>query len=83
MELKVMIDWLSDIGCDDKQKETAKMFLNSGQKSELIGYLKKCRCILMDEMHESQRKVDHMDYLIRQAEKEAAKEKTYGGQSND
>ena len=29
-----------------------------------------CRCGLIDEMHESQRKVDRMDYLIRKAEKE-------------
>ncbi len=73
MELKVMIDCLSDIGCDDEQKEIAKLFLESGQKSELIGYLKRCRCNLMDEMHESQRRVDRMDYLIRRAEKEATK----------
>jgi hypothetical protein len=32
----------------------------------------------MDEMHESQRRVDRMDYLIRSAEKEAYKEKTGG-----
>ena len=73
MELKMMIDCLSDIGVDDEHKEMAKQFLESGQKSELIGYLKRCRCALMDEMHESQRKVDRMDYLIRWAEKEAIK----------
>ena len=73
MELKMMIDCLSDIGVDDEHKEMAKLFFESGQKSELIGYLKRCRCNLMDEMHESQRKVDRMDYLIRWAEKEAIK----------
>ena len=73
MELKMMIDCLSDIGVDDEHKEMAKQFLESGQKSEFIGYLKRCRCTLMDEMHESQRKVDRMDYLIRWAEKEAIK----------
>ncbi|OON88414.1 hypothetical protein BXO88_01065 [Oribacterium sp. C9] len=71
MELKTMIDCLSDVGCDDKQKEMAKLFFEFGQKSELIGYLKKCRCSLIEEMHESQKKVDRMDYLIRRAEKEA------------
>jgi hypothetical protein len=35
--------------------------------------LKKCRCSLMDEMHESQRKVDWMDNLIRMVEKEKVK----------
>ena len=65
MELKKMIDCLSDIGVDNEYKEMAKRFLESG--------LKRCRCTLMDEMHESQRKVDRMDYLIRWAEKEAIK----------
>ena len=50
MDLKMMIDSLSEIGLTDEQK--------------------KCRCGLIDEMHESQRKVDRMDYLIRKAEKE-------------
>ena len=70
MELKAMTDCLSDIGLNDDQKETAKMYFESGQTSEFVRYLKKCRCGLMDEMHESQRKVDWMDYLIRKAEKE-------------
>ena len=70
MDLKLMIDSLSDMGLTDEQKKTAKMLYESGQKSELIRYLKKCRCSLMDEMHESQRKVDRMDLLIRKAEKE-------------
>ena len=73
MELKTMIDCLSDVGVDEEHKEMAKLFLESGQKSELIGYLKRCRSTLMDEMHESQRKVDQMDYLIWRAEKEAIK----------
>ena len=33
MELKMMIDCLSDIGVDDEYKEMAKKFLESGQKS--------------------------------------------------
>ncbi len=70
MELNAMIGCLSELGCTDEQKETAMVFFESGQISELVRYLKKCRCDLIDEMHESQRKVDRMDYLIRKAEKE-------------
>ena len=73
MELNAIIDCLSDIGFSDEQKGLAKLFFETGQNSEWIGYLKKCRCSLMDEMHESQRRVDRMDYLIRRTEKEAAK----------
>ena len=56
MDLKMMIDSLSEIGLTDEQKRTARKLY--------------CRCGLIDEMHESQRKVDRMDYLIRKAEKE-------------
>ena len=70
MDLKAMMECLSDIGCSDEQEKKAKMLYDSGQKAELIRYLKCCRCGLVDEMHESQRKVDRIDYLIRKAEKE-------------
>ena len=69
MDLKMMIDCLSGIGLTDEQKRTARKLYNMGQNAELIRFLKKCRCGLIDEMHESQRKVDRMDYLIRKAEK--------------
>ena len=71
MELNAMIENLSDFGFSEEQKKTLKIISETGLKSELIRYLKKCRCVLMDEMHESQRKVDRMDYLIRKVEKEA------------
>ena len=70
MDLKMMIDSLSEIGLTDEQKRTAGKLYDTGRNEELIRYLKKCRCGLINEMHESQRKVDWMDYLIRKAEKE-------------
>ena len=54
----------------EEQKRTARKLYDLGQNAELIRYLKKCRCGLIDEMHESQRKVDRMDYLIWTTEKE-------------
>lgn len=71
MELKTMIDSLSDLGCGKQQGETAKTLYRSGQMDELIRHLRKCRCGLVEEMHESQRKVDRMDQLIRKAVKES------------
>ena len=73
MELREMIADMSDVGCGFEQEETAMLLYESGQTDELVRYLKKCRCSLMDEMHESQRRVDRMDYLIRRAEKETIK----------
>ena len=73
MELKAMLDNLADAGCTKHEAEIAGELYKNGQADELIRFLKKCRCSLMDEMHESQRKVDRMDFLIRRAEKEAVK----------
>ncbi len=73
MEKKTMIDNLMDAGCEKRDTEIAEKLYESGQKDELIRFFKICRCTLVDEMHESQRKVDRMDYLIRRVEKEATK----------
>ena len=73
MEMKTMIDNLADAGCTKHDAEIAGELFKNGQTDELIQFLKKCRCSLMDEMHESQRKVDCMDFLIRRAERNAAK----------
>ncbi len=79
MELKEMTGVLTDLGCSSDQKETAKRMYDTGQIEDLIIYLKKCRCTLMDEMHESQRKVDRMDFLIRKAEKCVSQKYKTGG----
>ncbi|SNU05846.1 hypothetical protein SAMN06297422_10562 [Lachnospiraceae bacterium] len=73
MELKAMFDNLADVGCTKHDAEIAGELYKNGQADELIRFLKKCRCSLMDEMHESQRKVDRMDFLIRRVERKAAK----------
>ena len=73
MELKSMLDNLADAGCTKHDAEIAGELYKNGQADELIRFLKKCRCSLMDEMHESQRKVDRMDFLIRRAERKTAK----------
>ena len=73
MEVKTMIDNLMVAGCEKRDTGIAEKLYESGQKDELIRFFKKCRCTLVDEMHESQRKVDRMDYLIRRVEKEATK----------
>ena len=73
MLLKEMIEELSALGCECKDEDKAKKLYEEGQMEDLIKCLKKCRCTLMDEMHESQRKVDKIDLIIRSAEKEAVK----------
>ena len=40
------------------------------QKEDLIRYLRVKRCGLIEELHESQKKIDRFDYMIRQTEKQ-------------
>ena len=70
MDLMMLIDNLNDNGCCMEDIKRAKALYEGGDCEALIKHLRKCRCDLVEEMHNSQRKVDRMDYLIRQAEKE-------------
>ena len=57
---------LSEIGLSQDEIATAERFNESGNTDELKKYLRICRCDLIDEMHCTQKKVDNLDYLIRQ-----------------
>ena len=61
---------LADAGCGGDAVQGAARLLAAGRADELVLYLRRCRCELVDAMHESQRRVDRMDRLIRLAEKE-------------
>ncbi len=65
---KILIN-LSDAGCGSEELQKAKQLYEAGDTEALIRYFRKCRCSRMDELHESQRKVDCLDYLIRQTAK--------------
>lgn len=70
MDTVKILENLSDMGCDDKQVYFMKKMYEEGDTDTLLRDLRKCRCHLMDELHESQGKVDNMDFLIRQIQKE-------------
>ena len=63
-ELEKILSNLSDAGL-----EHAKQLYEAGDTEALIRYFRKCRCKRMDELHESQRKVDCLDFLIRRTAK--------------
>ncbi len=67
-QLKNMTLALLDAGCGQDAIEKAGRLLENGQNKELIRYLRLCRCGLMEDLHKAQRRVDRLDYLIRQAE---------------
>ena len=68
-ELEKILTNLSDAGGGCEELEKARKLYEADDTEALIRYFRKCRCSRMDELHESQRKVDCLDYLIRQTAK--------------
>jgi len=70
MNIEQMKVSLADAGCSVSDvSEIIRMYENGSIKNALH-LMKKSRCVLMDELHESGRKVDCLDLLIRRMEKE-------------
>lgn len=61
---------LTDAGCPEKSAGLIRQLLESGRLEDGLHELRVFRCDLMEELHRNQRKVDCLDYLIRQTEKE-------------
>ena len=64
-----LIQGLSDAGCSEEAAERIGSLYETGSYDEMLHQMKIQRCVLVDQMHESQRKVDRMDFLIRKKEK--------------
>ena len=61
---------LSDAGCRDELITEIMTLCERGHVREAMQKMKSDRCRLIDELHECGRKIDRLDYLIRQTEKE-------------
>lgn len=69
-EKEYLTQGLSDAGCSEAVAEAICSLYEAGNYQEMLRQMKKQRCELMDAMHESQKKVDRMDYLIYRQEKQ-------------
>lgn len=65
-----IIQNLKDAGCSSKQIESFTHCFESGDIKKLIQQLKCQRCGLLDGLHDAQRKIDCLDYLIYTLKKE-------------
>ena len=65
-----LIQGLSDAGCSTEAAARIGQLYEAGSYGEVLHQMKVQRCKLIDEMHKSQRKVDRMDFLIRNQEKQ-------------
>lgn len=71
--MEILLMGMTDAGCTKEEIKRAVCFLEAGSMIKLTRFLRQCRCSLMEQMHESQKRVDRMDYLIRQSKKLMAK----------
>jgi hypothetical protein len=70
MEQERLIQNLLDAGCTSEVAQKIMRFCGDGNLPDALKLMKKDRCRLMDELHETGRKVDCLDFLIRSTEKE-------------
>ena len=59
-----------DAGCSEESTVMVERLCSEGRLDDALHQMKVIRCDLMEELHQSQRKVDCLDHLIRQTEKE-------------
>ena len=64
-----LTDCLADAGFDGVTVSEAVRLYKTGSRDDLKQYLRSKRCDLIEQMHESQRKIDRFDYVIRQTDK--------------
>lgn len=64
---------LLDAGCRDEIAECILREFESGKLNDTLKLMKKERCRAMDEYHESVRKVDCMDFVLRNLNSEISK----------
>ncbi len=61
---------LMDAGCAEDSAALVERLCAAGRLDDALHQMRVIRCNLIDELHQSQRRVDCLDYLIRQTEKE-------------
>ncbi len=60
---------MKDAGCDREIIIEICQLYTDGQIQDAVKVLRRHRCNLMEQLHESQSKVDCLDFLIRKMEK--------------
>lgn len=59
-----IIQNLRDAGCDEATITCFMEKLHSGKQKEGAQLLQKCRCGLLDNLHNEQKRIDCLDYLL-------------------
>ena len=70
MNIEQMKVSLAYAGCSVSDVSEIIHMYETGSMKNALHMMRKNRCVLMDELHESGRKIDCLDLLIRRMEKE-------------
>lgn len=66
-----MMICLKDSGCEAQLIDEFLACLEDGQRQSIL--LKRQKCILLEKLHENQRQIDCLDYLLYKLKKEGEK----------
>ena len=69
MEPETARQCMNDIGLNQENAEYVASLLAGNRREEAKQRLRALRCELMDELHACQKRVDQLDWLIRETEK--------------
>ena len=69
MAKTVKNNWLN-AGCSEESAVIVERLCSDDRLDDALHQMRVIRCDLMEELHQSQRKVDCLDHLIRLTEKE-------------
>lgn len=64
---------LKDAGCDPDMIRRCEVLVQSEKQGELMQVLSLHRRALLDTVHKNERRIDCLDYLVYQLEKQAKK----------
>ena len=64
-------------GCGSADTDRVMRMHEAGMDEEILVCLRKCRCSMIEDLHEKQRKIDCMDRLIRRAGNQADPANSY------
>ncbi len=68
INIESIITDMNAAGCSAEDADMVKRIYEAGMEEEISRRLRKCRCRLIEEMHEKQRNVDRLDTLIRKTQ---------------
>ena len=65
---------LRDAGCSGNTARTIEQLYQAGHLQDALQQMRLLRCDLLEEVHQGQRKIDCLDFLIRKTRNEMMKE---------